>query len=293
MYKRFSFLIAIGCCFQLCAQPSKIRHVVLIGCDGFGAYAVPHADMPELKKLMQNGAWSLKARAVLPSSSAVNWASILMGAGPTMHGYTEWNSVVPEIPSADTTPGGIFPSVFSLLKMQKPSASTALIFSWQGIDPLVEKGATDFRFAGNNKDDVCVDTAVVVIISQKPVLTFIHLDEPDGVGHNIGHRTKEYYEELKKVDARIGRIVAVVTEAGIADETVIIVTADHGGIHKGHGGKSLDEVLIPWILYGRGVKKNKELQTPIITYDTGATIAWLLGLKMPASWRGLPVKEAF
>ncbi|PIG95580.1 hypothetical protein CS542_10765 [Pedobacter sp. IW39] len=29
----------------------------------------------------------LKARTVLPSSSAVNWASMLIGAGPTEHGY--------------------------------------------------------------------------------------------------------------------------------------------------------------------------------------------------------------
>jgi hypothetical protein len=65
------------------------------------------------------------------------------------------------------------------------------------------------------------------------------------------------------------------------------------GINKGHGGKLLDEVLIPWVIYGRGVKKNKALQNAIITYDTGATIAWLLGLNAPASWRGLPVKEAF
>lgn len=275
------------------AQPAKIEHVVLIGCDGLGAYAIPGADMPALKKMMENGAWSLKARAVLPSSSAVNWASILMGAGPTLHGYTEWNSAVPEIPSADTTKSGMFPSVFSLLKAQKPRSTTALIYSWGGIGPLIEKTLTDTRFAGKDKDDVCVDTAVSVIINKKPTLTFVHLDEPDGVGHNIGHRTKEYYEELKNVDARIHKIVAAVDKAGIADRTVIIVTADHGGKDKGHGGKSLDEVQVPWIAFGRGVEKNKELQNTIITYDTGATIAWLLGLKMPPSWRGQPVKEAF
>ena len=103
----------------------------------------------------------------------------------------------------------------------------------------------------------------------------------------------EFYEELKKVDARIGKIVQAVKDAGIANETVIIVTADHGGKDKGHGGKSLDEVLIPWVVYGKGVKKNQELKNTVITYDTGATIAWLLGLKMPESWRGLPVKQAF
>lgn len=61
----------------LSAQIKKVKHVVLIGCDGFGAYAVPEANMPRLKALMQEGAWTLKARCVLPSSSAVNWASMV------------------------------------------------------------------------------------------------------------------------------------------------------------------------------------------------------------------------
>ncbi|SDC64986.1 alkaline phosphatase [Niabella drilacis] len=279
--------------FAVTAQPSKVKHVILIGCDGFGAYALPQAEMPQLKRLMQEGAWSLTARSVLPSSSAVNWASLLMGAGPTVHGYTEWNSAVPEIPSADTSRFGLFPSVFSLLKEQRPEAVSALIYSWQGIGPLLEKAATTIRVAGKDNDDFCVDTAVAIIKSVKPVLTFVHLDEPDGVGHNIGHRTPEYYKELQKVDARIGRIVKAVEDAGIANESVILVTADHGGKGKGHGGKSLDEVQIPWVVYGRGVQKGRALTQPVITYDTAATIAWLLRLKMPESWRGMPVKEAF
>lgn len=283
-----SFFIALTVYAQ-----QKVKHVVLIGCDGFGAYALPEADMPNLKNLMKEGSWSLKARSVLPSSSAVNWASMIMGAGPTLHGYTEWNSAVPEIPSSDLTKEGMFPSIFSILKEQKPSLITALIYSWQGIDPLVQKGTTDIRIPAKDNDDFCTDSAVEVIKTKKPTLTFVHLDQPDGVGHDIGHRTPAYYEELKKVDAHIGKIVQAVKDAGIANETVIIVTADHGGKDKGHGGKSLDEVQIPWVAYGKGVKKGQELKNTIITYDTGATIAWLLGLKAPESWRGLPVRQAF
>jgi len=292
MRKSVLVLVSLFIALTVYAQ-QKVKHVVLIGCDGFGAYALPEADMPNLKNLMKEGSWSLKARSVLPSSSAVNWASMIMGAGPTLHGYTEWNSAVPEIPSSDLTKEGIFPSVFSILKEQKPSATTALIYSWQGIDALVQKGTTDIRIPAKDNDDFCTDSAVEVIKTKKPVLTFVHLDQPDGVGHNIGHRTPAYYEELKKVDARIGKIVQAVKDAGIANETVIIVTADHGGKDKGHGGKSLDEILIPWVAYGKGVKKGQELKNTIITYDTGATIAWLLGLKTPDSWRGLPVKQAF
>lgn len=241
---------------------------------------------------MREGSSSLSARSVLPSSSAVNWASMLMGAGPTVHGYTEWNSAVPEIPSADSSRYGLFPSIFSILKEQRPTAVSALIYSWQGIDPLIAKAATTIRVAGKDNDNFCTDTAAAIIRSKKPVLTFVHLDQPDGVGHTIGHRTPEYYKELKNVDARIGKIVAAVKDAGIADQTIILVTADHGGKGKGHGGKSLDEVQIPWVMYGPGVKKGHQLHNTIITYDTAATIAWLLKLKMPQSWRGQPVAEA-
>jgi predicted AlkP superfamily pyrophosphatase or phosphodiesterase len=275
------------------AQIKKVKHVILIGCDGMGAYAIPNASMPHLKSLMNDGAWSLKARSVLPSSSAVNWASMLMGAGPTFHGYTEWGSQVPEIPSIITTEHKLFPSIFSLIRQQKPNAKTAAIYSWGGIGYLIEKSAIDYVIPTDDNDDAAVDAAVRTIKEHKPLFTFLHLDEPDGVGHGIGHHTSEYYVELKNVDDRIGRIKQAVKDAGIEDETIIIVTSDHGGMDKGHGGKSLDEVQIPWVIVGPSVVENLELKSSIITYDTGATIAWILGLEVPQAWRGQAITEAF
>ena len=294
MKKTIIALCLLCLALQVSAQLKNVKHIILIGCDGFGAYAVPDAKMPVLKKLMETGSWSLKARSVLPSSSADNWASMLMGAGPTEHGYTEWNSKVPEIPSVTTTKYGIFPSIFSVIRDQKPAAKTAVIYSWGGIGPLVEKDAITFVVPGGDAgDDFCVDTAVRIIKKEKPFFTFIHVSEPDGVGHNIGHRTPAYYDTLQKVDVRIGKIVQAVKDAGIENETIIIVTADHGGINKGHGGKSIDEVQVPWVINGPGIKKGHEIKDVIITYDTAATIAWILGLKMPQSWRGRAVAESF
>ncbi|TKC08835.1 alkaline phosphatase [Pedobacter frigoris] len=278
---------------QLNAQVKKVKHVVLIGCDGFGAYAVPDAKMPNLKKLMETGSWTLKARSVLPSSSAVNWASMLMGAGPTEHGYTEWGSATPEIPSAVTTKYGLFPSIFSVIRDQKPSAKTAVVYSWGGIGPLIEKDAINIVVPGKDKDDFCADTAASIIRKEKPYFTFLHLDEPDHTGHGIGHRTPAYYKELENVDLRIGKILQAIKDAGIEKETIVILSADHGGTGKGHGGKSLDEVLIPWVINGPGVKSNHEIKDVIITYDTAATIAWILGLKTPQSWRGKAVADSF
>ena len=64
----------------------KAKHVVLIGLDGWGAYSVEKANIPNIKQLMNDGSYTLTKRSVLPSSSAVNWASMFMGAGPEIHG---------------------------------------------------------------------------------------------------------------------------------------------------------------------------------------------------------------
>ncbi len=288
----YTFLfIIVGCLSLLKAQDRDVKHVILIGIDGLGAYAIPDADMPNLKQMMKNGSYTLKARAVLPSSSAVNWASMLMGSGPTMHGYTEWGSKIPEIPSAVVSPYGKYPSVFSLLHNQKPSFKSAAIFSWSGIGPLLEEEAIDLFIDGEGKDDWCVEQASKIIKEDQPNFLFLHLSEPDEVGHKIGHDTHEYYQELKNVDKRIGSIIRAVKESGLEESTVIILSSDHGGVGKGHGGKSLEEVLIPWVAMGKGIKTGHEIQDLVMTFDTGATIAWLLGLEMPQAWRGKPVKE--
>ena len=89
MAKRILFFIAImiACCAPSLAQ-QKIKHVVLIGVDGMGAYAFKKAKLPVMQSMMQRGSWSLEARTVLPSASAANWASMNMGAGPELHGFT-------------------------------------------------------------------------------------------------------------------------------------------------------------------------------------------------------------
>ncbi|MEN5376536.1 alkaline phosphatase [Sphingobacterium kitahiroshimense] len=294
--KRISIqlLLILVCMFSAKAQFKKVKHVILIGCDGLGAYAIPDAEMPYVKQLMDNGAWSLQARSVLPSSSAVNWASMLMGSSPTMHGYTEWGSQKPEIPSiVKHEKYGKFPSIFSVIRDQKSKAVTAAVYSWPGVGYLIEKEAITHVLPADDNEDVCTEMAVNTIVNEKPLFTFVHFSEPDYTGHGIGHKTGAYYDMLKKVDARIGKILDAVKKAGLADETIIMITADHGGINKGHGGKSLDEVQVPWIISGPGIKKNTELKSTIITYDTAATLAAILGLEQPQSWRGKAVHEAF
>lgn len=44
----------------------KAEHVVLIGLDGWGAYSVEKADIPNTKSLMENGSYTLKKTFYTP-----------------------------------------------------------------------------------------------------------------------------------------------------------------------------------------------------------------------------------
>lgn len=267
-----------------------VEHVILIGSDGFGAYAFDKAKVPYLRMMMKEGSYSLKARSVLPSSSAVNWASMIMGSGPELHGYTEWGSKTPELPSRFTDKDNMYPTIFSLIDKQMPNAKMGVSYTWGGIGYLFEKSIVDLNYNGAS-DEKTIEKAMEFFFKEKPVLTFIHLTHPDNEGHEIGHDTPEYYTAVEKIDSQIGRIINMLKKNNMMDKTVIVFSADHGGVGKGHGGKTLLEVEIPWIIYGKNILDKGNLETSIVTYDTAPTIAYLLGLRTPDFWRGKPVKE--
>lgn len=287
-----AWIVLLAMPFHGFANPKGIKHVILIGFDGWGAYSLPKADMPTAKMMMEKGAFSLTTRSVLPSSSAVNWASMLMASPPELHGYTQWGSQKPELPSRVIGQGGIFPSILGQLKVQKPAKKTAVIYNWDGIGYLFEQKLTDTVINASSDEEV-IDKTVRMIKDIKPNFLFTYFDEPDGVGHNIGHDTPAYYEQMKKNDLHLTKILQAVKEAGIEKETLIIVAADHGGINKGHGSITMAEMQTPLIFFGKGVKQQPEMQQSIMIYDIGATIAWLFDLKFPQVWTGRPIKEAF
>lgn len=279
--------------FSLHAQSNDIEHVIVVGVDGMGANYLNKADnIPNMKMMMKEGSYSMHARCTRPSSSAVNWAAMTMGANPSLTGYTEWDSKKPEIPSRVTGKYGMFPSIVEILRDQKPQSKIDVFYSWSGIGYLFPKQAVDHEL-NTKKDSLTLAKAVTAIKTDKPNFLFLHFDDVDGAGHGIGWGTPEYYGAIEKMDERIGKIIQTIKEQDMLDNTVILVTADHGGKEKSHGGKSIEEIEIPWIIYGKGVKKGHEIEQSIMTFDTASTIAWLFDVEQPQVWIGRPVKAAF
>ena len=267
------------------AAPKNIKHVVWIGADGFGAHYTNWDELPALKEMKENGSWTLHQRSILPSASALNWETMLVGAPSEMHGFRTWGSKEPDIEPIYKNEHGRYPDIFRVIKDQIPDATTSCVYDWTGIGYLYDKSCVD--------DDASVENSQQVLenalrqLEAKPTFAFIYFGEPDHLGHDIGWGTPEYQQSLRNVDSYIAAIVAKIKDLGMMEETVIFFNSDHGGSEKGHGEGRLDHMEVPLVVYGCGIEKGEITET-VAHFDFAATVAWLFGLERPQAWRGLP-----
>ncbi|MCF8460633.1 MAG: alkaline phosphatase [Flavobacteriales bacterium] len=299
----FSFLLFP---FSLSAQAPDIQHVIVIGVDGMSPDGVLKAKTPTIDSILKVAAYSWKCEAVLPTSSSPNWASMIMGAGPDKHGVTS-NAWQPhkqtielecEGTRGNGKPSGMWPTIFGELRRQKPESTIGCFNDWLAFNRLFEKGVVSrqrdailLQAASHHGYKGITRMATNYFKRKKPEFMFVHLDMVDHAGHHDGHGTQAYYDAVSVADQMIARIVKAVKESGVSEKTIILITADHGGIGHGHGGDTPEERFVPWILTGPGVV-NGELQVEVKTYDTAATLAYLLGIKAPDCWVGKPILQA-
>lgn len=276
------------------AQVKGIEHVIVIGVDGMSPDGILGADAPNMVWLMENGASTFHARAVRPTSSSSNWASMIMGVPVEQHGITSngWERNNFTIKPTKVAYDDIFPTIFSELKTQKPDLVIGAVYDWDGFGRLFQKKAVDFDIHGEGAEGT-TQKAIEIINTKKPNFLFVHLDLVDGAGHKYGHGSKEYYAAVSKADKLAGEIIEALKANNIFDKSIIIVSADHGGINKGHGGDTMAELEIPFIIYGEGINKGVEITSPVNTYDNACTVGYIFGFKQPYEWTGRPVYAAF
>ncbi len=289
----FLLLLCLVGCQDVTQQPA-INHVIVLGVDGLSPSGVQRAETPNFNRVLREGAFTFKARAVLGTSSSQNWASMIMGAGPEQHGITSngWERSNFSIKPTVTGTENIFPTIFGVLREQHPEARIASIYDWGGFGRLYEKSAVDVDLDGDGPEDTMAK-ALEVIEEGLPDFMFIHLDHVDHAGHAEGHGSDAYYESVVVADNLLGNLLNGLEVRGLLDRTLLIITSDHGGIGTRHGGESMDELEIPWMAMGPGIKAGKQITDPVDTYDTAATAAYALGLDRPYAWVGRPVWSAF
>ena len=261
--------------------PRPARALIL-SIDGFRPEAIELTPMRNLQALMSTGSYSLVSQTIYPSSTLPAHASMLTGLCPDKHGVN-WNDYLPKRGYAN----GL--DIFDLA--HAAGMYTVMVVGKEKLRQVTEPENTDVFEYINDRDTV-IAARVAELIPQGFDLMFVHFPTPDWMGHEYGWLSPEQYSVLFRADEALQTILNALEMAGMLDDTLIIVTADHGGHDTSHGTRRLEDMTIPWIITGPGVW-HRVLATDINITDTAATVAWALGLPIQSDWDGRPVLEAF
>ena len=298
IFSVLSFSLLISCNKNSNPQmKNPPKHVILIGLDGMSANSLKNGvAMPNYRSMMKRGSHTLKTRSVLPSSSAANWASIFMGASPELHGFNTWGSQKPDFDSRELTENNLFPDIFYLIRQIMPKAELGHIYEWGGMYYLADnKSINNIRQASLSGINIksAVAPAIEYIKKEKPNFCAIIFDQPDGAGHSDGWESDTYFNMLNHLDNALQAIVDAVEDAGMMDETVFVLVSDHGGTGTGHGGPTLDEMEVPLVFCGKGIKNDFEIPESTMVYDIASTIGYMFGVDQPQVWIGRPIMSIF
>lgn len=284
-------VLASSCCQE---KTPRAGHVIFIGLDALSGVGIQRAETPNFNHMIENGAISLHTRVARETSSSQNWMCMLSGAPIEMTGVTDngWEYETRMIEPAVHNAKGMFPTIFDLVKQQRPDARVYGFYEWTGQTRMYDMDSFDYSENCANGEET-LRKAFAKYMEDEPEFLFVSVDETDHAGHSFGHESQGYFDAIHMCDEIIGGFVKELEAKGKMKDVVIMVTGDHGGIRYGHGGDNMCELEVPVLMYGKGVTKGKVMEHANMIYDNAATIAGLLGVKMPEECRGKFMKQAF
>ncbi len=264
--------------------PNSANHLLIISIDGLRPDALLEADTPNIDSLSENGSYTPKAQTILPSSTLPAHVSMLTGVTPERHGI-EWNY---------WNPSKGYVKVKTIFEIaHQHGLITAMFIGKEKLKHLAKPGTVDFLDYPGQDLETIAEAAWKYIVLEKPNLVFIHLPDPDGLGHKYGWLSDEQIKGIERADRAIGKILSVLYIMGIDDSTAIIVTSDHGGHGTTHGTDDPLDLTIPWIINGPQIKSNYLIQRVVNVYDTAPTGLFTLEISAPENWEGRVISEAF
>ena len=259
-----------------------IRHrVMLVSLDGLRPDAIDAADAAFLRQQISRGAYTAFCRNEFPPATLPNHTTMLTGLPILTHGIflnAELPGHVANPTLLDMATGvqrrtGFFASKVKFNFLCRPEAATVRV-----IEPDIDK---------------LTDQIVAFLEGPPPDFMFIHYNQPDGAGHAEGWMSESYLAEVRHVDALLRRVCDTMARRGLDRETVVIVTADHGGEGKSHALNTDLERNVPLLIFGPDVAAGHVLRGPNSLLQIAPTCAALLGLDAPTGWQRRIPLDAF
>jgi predicted AlkP superfamily pyrophosphatase or phosphodiesterase len=256
--------------------------VIFILIDGLRPDAITAERCPRLAGLRARGAATMRASSVMPSITLPCHTSIFHSVPPTRHGITsnDWR------PMARPLPG--------LFDIARAAGKRSVFFyNWEQLRDLGRPGSLELSFFRNTAyqadgDQIIADEAARTLTTVRPDLAFVYFGTVDTAGHVYGWMSDGYLGQLEQVDAALGTLL----DALDADCTLLI-QSDHGGHDRNHGTDLPEDLTIPWIAAGPGIRQGYEISAPVSLLDTSPTLVHLLGIAPHHEWEGRCVEEIF
>jgi len=230
-----------------------MKQIVLIGIDGLIKDLFNEECLKDstLVKFFNNGS-ILFVNSNVPTDSAENWGSILTGVVPKKHQLKYENLNKPYN-------NNNYPSLFSIILKNNVEFKVAAYVSWEPIiTGMIENTLNVDKYAPKLNEDflskvfiyIChywLKNPIYDYYLVKKVLKyieenkntnflFVHLVDLDEIGHIFGFNSKKYIEKLIEIDGHVKLILDKIYKCW--SDPLIVITTDHGGHGKSHGGDS-------------------------------------------------------
>ena len=242
------------------------KYMVVISLDAVSSKDIEiMKELPNISKLMKEGALIKNVETIYPSLTYPAHVSIITGKYPVNHGITNnivlnfkdenpnWNWYGNKIKGETlfgrakknglTTASVVWPVTGKMnIDYNMPEIFETKPWHNQIIMSALA-GSKVYQFSMNKKfgslrkgtkepylDNFVTACAKETIKKYKPNLTMVHLIDVDSHRHDYGYESLEALEALKRHDTRVGEIIECLKEAGIYEDTTLILLGDHSAI---------------------------------------------------------------
>ena len=117
---------------------------------------------------------------------------------------------------------------------------------------------------------------------------------PANTGDTEQHRQDlaGYYAHISALDENLGRLLDGLEERGLAENTIVVFTSDHGDMLGAHGAYRKqwpwdESANVPLLIrWPRGLPQGQICTTPFSTEDTAPTLLAWMGIEPPETMQG-------
>lgn len=215
---------------------------------------------PFINEFFKEGSVTHNSMVDMPSNSAPGWVAAL-------HGYNYYEASSPYRISndiAESTPYPLdspYPSVFKVAKENFPNRKAASFSNWEGINKGIIENNIGVEFSGGSDKEVTENLVNYIKTgkAKESSMLYIHLNDVDYAGHTKGWFGDEFYKALSEKDDNVKDIIQAMKDKKLLEDTLIILTTDHGGRNTFHGNVHPETLTTFISFYGPNIAPNKIL----------------------------------